>query len=115
VRGLDVADMFALATGAQYSLSEATRLRMGYSYNTKPIGSDQAFANVASPFVMQHALTLGGTYDISSRFNVSVAYAHFFSGSVSGPWQSSQGPIPGTNVTSALSADGIDVGVGFKY
>jgi long-chain fatty acid transport protein len=115
VKGLDVADMFAVATGAQYSMNEATRLRIGYSYNTKPIGSDQAFANVASPFVMQQALTLGGTYDISKSFNVSVAYAHFFSGSVSGPWQSPQGPIPGTNVTSALSADGIDVGVGFKY
>lgn len=115
VKGLDTADMFALATGAQYSLSEATRLRMGYSYNTKPIGSDQAFANVASPFVMQHALTMGGTYDISDRFNVSVAYVHFFKGSVSGPWQSPRGPIPGTRVTSDLSADGIDVGVGFKY
>jgi long-chain fatty acid transport protein len=115
VRGLDVTDMFAVATGAEYSYSEATRLRIGYSYNTKPIGEDQAFANVASPFVMQQAVTLGGTYDISDRFNVSVAYAHFFTGSVSGPWQTPRGPIPGTNVTSELSADGIDVGVGFKY
>lgn len=115
MKGLDAADMFALATGAEFLYSDATRLRMGYSYNTKPIGAEQAFANVASPFVMQHALTLGGTYDVSDRFNVSVAYVHFFTGSVTGPWQSPRGPIPGTSTTSSLSADGIDVGVGFKF
>jgi len=115
VAGLDTADMFALATGAQYEWSEAVRLRMGYSYNTQPIGEEQAFANVASPFVMQHAISMGGTYDISERFNASVAYTHFFTGSVSGPWQSPQGAMPGTNVTSSLSADAIVLGVGFKY
>lgn len=115
VAGLDTADMFALATGAQYEWSDALRLRMGYSYNTQPIGEDQAFANVASPFVMQHAISMGGTYDISERFNASIAYTHFFTGSVSGPWQSPQGAIPGTNVTSSLSADAIVLGVGFKY
>jgi long-chain fatty acid transport protein len=90
-------------------------VRLGYSYNTKPIGAEQAFANVASPFVMQHAFTCGGTYDVSDRFNVSLAWVHFFEGSVTGPWQSPQGPIPGTSVTSGLSADGIVAGVGFRY
>ena len=45
VRGLDVADMFALATGAQYSLSEATRLRMGYSYKRRLALCDAARAD----------------------------------------------------------------------
>lgn len=115
VRGLDTASMFALATGVQRVLSERAVFRMGYSYCTKPIGADQAFFNVASPFVLQHALSLGGTYDITKKFNVSVAYSHFFTGSVSGPWQSPNGPIPGTNVTSTLSADAVIAGVGFKH
>ncbi len=115
VRGLDVESMFALATGVQYRVNERASIRSGYSYCTKPIGSDQAFANVASPFVLQHAVTLGGTYAISDRFDVSLAYAHFFTGSVSGPWQSPAGAIPGTNVTSTLSADAVIAGVGFDY
>lgn len=115
IRGLDLADMFALATGVQYAVTDAARVRIGYSYNTKPIGAEQAFANVASPFVMQHAFTCGGTYDVSDRFNVSLAWVHFFEGSVTGPWQSPQGPIPDTSVTSGLSADGIVAGVGFRY
>lgn len=115
VTGLGWKDIFALSAGTQYRMTDAASVRLGYSYNTNPISDDQAFFNIGSPLLIQHGAYLGGSYNVTERFKVSLAYSHFFDNSVSGPIQSPLGPIAGTSVTSHASADAITAGASFTY
>jgi long-chain fatty acid transport protein len=115
ISGLGWNSIYAISTGAQYTLSKAVSLRGGYSFNTNPISSDQAFFNLASPLILQHGLYCGASYNITQALKVSLAYSHFFENSISGPFISPVGPIPGTNVTSQASADALTIGASFLY
>jgi long-chain fatty acid transport protein len=108
--------MFALSAGTQYQLTNAASVRMGYSYNTNPISDSQSFFNVGSPLVIQHGVYAGTSYNLTSRFKVSIAYSHFFENSVSGPlYAPGLGAVPGSNIKSSASADSVLIGASFNY
>ncbi len=111
ISGLGWNDIYALSLGSQYQLTDAASLRLGYSFNTNPVDDENTFYNVGSPLIIQHGAYLGGSYNLTSRLTVSLAYSHYFENSVSGPIQSIGGPVPGTNVTSSASADSLLFGV----
>ena len=115
VNGLNFNSVFALATGTQYTLSDNASLRLGYSYCTNPIANSNAFYNVATPVIIQHGISMGGSYRITQSFNVSVAYCHFFNNSVTGPLLSPAGPVPGTSLTSEAAADSISIGTSVLF
>ena len=113
--GLGWNSIFALSTGAQYELSKAVSLRAGYSFNTNPIGNNDTFFNAATPLILQQGVYFGSSYNVTERFKLSVAYAHFFRNSTSGPWISGAGAIPGTSVTTTTSADTIIASASFLF
>ncbi len=115
IAGLGWSDVFAVSVGSQYQMTNAASLRLGYSFNTNPISDDQAFYNAGSPLIIQHGAYVGASYNVTERFKLSLAYAHFFENSVSGPIQSPLGPIPGTSVTSHASADSLIVGASVSF
>ena len=115
VAGLGWKDVFALSSGAQRQITDATSVRIGYSFSTNPIGDDQAFFNIGSPLVIQHGAYLGASHNITPRFKVSIAYAHFFENSTSGLIHGAAGPISGTQVTSHASADSIVVAASVTF
>lgn len=115
VAGLGWKDVFALSAGTQYQVTDATSVRAGYSFSTNPINDDQAFFNVGSPLIIQHGAYFGASHNITSCFKVSIAYAHFFENSVSGPIYGATGPVNGTNITSHASADSIIVGASVSF
>ena len=115
VNGLGWNSIYALSAGTQYKLTDFTSVRVGYSYGTNPVSSDNAFFNIASPLVIQHGVSVGGSHNVTANFKVSLAYAHFFENSVDGPIRSPAGAIPGTSVTSKASADSIIAGATFLY
>lgn len=115
VNGLGWSDVFALSTGAQYQVIDGVSVRAGYSFSTNPIGNNQSFFNITTPLVIQHSVYCGASYNITASFKVSLAYAHFFENSISGPWMSPLGPIAGTSVTSQASADSIVAGASFLF
>ena len=71
--------------------------------------------NTASPLIIQHTLSLGASYTFSENWIASVCYSHAFENSASGPLQSALGPIPGTSVTSTISADALSAGVSKRF
>lgn len=115
INGLGWDNIFALSAGTQYQVTDAASLRLGYSFNTNPIGNDKTFYNIASPLIIQHGVYFGGSYNVTSSFKLSLTYAHFFMNSISGPFLSPLGPIPGTNVTAQASADSIIAGASFLF
>jgi long-chain fatty acid transport protein len=115
VNGLGWNNMFALSAGTQYQVTDCASVRLGYSYSTNPISGDKTFFNAGSPLVIQHGISVGGSYNITNNFKVSLMYAHFFENSVSGQFISPFGPIPGTSATSKASADAITAGASFTF
>lgn len=107
VNGLGWRSVFAVSTGTQYQLTDSVSVRGGYSFGTNPISSDNTFVNAATPLDIQHGLYCGGSWNVSQRFKLSLAYAHFFASTISGPWMTPAGAIPGTNVTAKSSADSV--------
>ncbi|MGB7547046.1 MAG: hypothetical protein WBM14_04810 [Terracidiphilus sp.] len=46
---------------------------------------------------------------------MNVAYYHAFENSISGPWISGQGAIPGTSVTSRMSENSLTIGLARSF
>ena len=101
--------------GTQYQVTEGCSLRIGYSYGTNPISNDKTFFNIASPLIMQHGAYGGASFNVTETFKISLAYAHFFKNSVSGPFLTPLGPVPGTSVTTQVAADIFSAGASFLF
>ncbi|HEY7308562.1 MAG TPA: outer membrane protein transport protein [Gemmataceae bacterium] len=109
-RGLGWRSIWAVAVGAQYQLLESVSLRLGYSWNQNPIDPNRTSFNVASPLLLQNTLSAGASYHVTENFSLSLAYLHFFQNSSTGAIISPMGILPGSSVTSVVSADSIVLG-----
>ena len=78
LRGLGMQDILVVALGAQYQMTDALSVRVGYSWNENPIPNSQATTNAASPLIIQHMLSAGASYQVTDAFFLSVAYMHAF-------------------------------------
>ena len=111
VIGLGWRSVVSAHLGVQYRASDRLFLRMGYQYNDNPIPSADTFFNVASPLIIQHVISTGLTYYLTDSLSMSLAYLHGFENRSSGAIHTpGVGPIPGTSVTSAVSADSLSLG-----
>ena len=115
IKGLGFDNIFALSTGVQFQATDAASLRVGYSFSTNPISNADTFFNIASSVIIQHGIAVGASYSVTQALKLSLAYCHFFENSISGPFLSPLGAIPGTSITSQASADSIIAGASFKY
>jgi long-chain fatty acid transport protein len=115
LRGLGWESVFAMSLGAQYELNDCVSLRLGYSFNQNPISNSEASANVASPTILENTVYVGASFKLSETLTVSLAYAHAFQNSVEGPLVTPLGQVPGSSVTSTVSADTFLFGATVHY
>ncbi|MHB1033309.1 MAG: OmpP1/FadL family transporter [Pirellulales bacterium] len=116
VTGLGWKSIVSVHTGAQYQATERLYLRLGYQYNDNPIGANEVFFNVASPLIIQHVVSTGLSYNLTSNLVLSVAYLHGFENEATGPFQApGVGPLAGTSATSSVSADALTAGFTVRY
>jgi long-chain fatty acid transport protein len=114
-RGLGWRSIWSVAAGAQYELTDRLPLRIGYSFGQNPIPEENAFFNIASALITEHIVYCGASYRMAENWKLDLAYFHAFENSLTGPYQSPFGAIPGTSVTSTVSADGILAGASVRY
>lgn len=62
--------------GASYQLAPQLTVRAGYSYNDQPISKDQTFLNILAPGVIQHHVSVGATWQIDPKQELSFAYTY---------------------------------------
>jgi long-chain fatty acid transport protein len=110
-RGLGWDDVFSVAIGSQYQVSEKLSVRMGYTYNTQPIPSENVGFNLASPLTYQHQAGCGASYQLTSACTLSVAYYHIFYTAVSGPYLTPTGAIPGASMSTGCDVDSVILGI----
>lgn len=115
LEGLGWDNIWSVATGAQYMLTDCTSARIGYLFNQNPIDSSTAFTNSATPLILQHFISCGLSHEFAPNMILSVAYWHGFQNSVSGPFQTPAGSIAGTLATSTVSADSLSAGVTVRF
>jgi long-chain fatty acid transport protein len=115
VQDLGWRSIFGLALGAQYQLTNALSLRVGYDYNMNPVPNANTGFNVASPTIAEHTLAAGASYKVTECFIVSLPYLHGFQNSITGPFESARGPVPGTSITSALFGDTLALGFQVRF
>jgi long-chain fatty acid transport protein len=114
-RGVGQRSIWAFAAGAQYRVTDALWLRLGYSFSQNPIDTLSVSANVASPTIIQHTLSVGASYQVSDSLSLHVAYGHGFQNSATGPLVTPLGVVPGTAITSVVSADTFVAGATLRF
>jgi long-chain fatty acid transport protein len=115
LNGLGWSQVFALALGGQYQFTEKLSVRAGYTYNTNPVPAKYTALNVASPVIYQHQLSLGLSYQLTPACLLSAAYIHYFENSITGPYLTPSGAIPGASVTAGVVVDSVVIGVSCKF
>ena len=100
-------DMTVLKLGISHVVNSNLTLRGGLSHGRQPIPSNETFFNVLAPGVIEDHLTLGATWTLSNKSELTVGYMHGFNKSVNGT-----GPTTGFNVK--MHQDSIGIAYGWK-
>ncbi len=114
MRGFGWRDIWSFAGGMQYRPVPPVALRVGYNYSGNPIPNDLSMFNTAAPAVVQHHATFGVGYTFDNGFGLDAAYYHAFKNSISGPFQTPAGAMPGTSVKSSMAENSFFVGFTFS-
>ena len=106
-------DVTAVKLGASYVWNEQLTLRAGYNHSTQPIRSGETLFNILAPGVVQDHLTLGTTWVLENKAELSLAYMHAFENSVNG-----SGSVPagfgGGEANLKMYQDSLGVAYGWK-
>ncbi len=105
VTGFGWSDTWSGSIGAQYHVTPAIALRLGYNYASNAIDDRKSFFSSPAPACVMHNVSIGGGYDLTDVIQMNLAYWHGFQSSVEGPFISPMGEIPGSKVKSTLSED----------
>lgn len=70
--------------GVSHAYSSTFTIRAGYDHCDQPIPNSQTLLNILAPGVVQNHLSLGGTWKLADKSEVSVAYVHAFKQTVNG-------------------------------
>ncbi len=77
-------DVTAFKLGAIYAYNEQLTLRAGYNHLNQPIPSDETLFNILAPGVVENHVTLGATWKIGEKNELSFSYMHAFENKVNG-------------------------------
>ncbi len=100
-------DMTVLKLGVSHALNSNLTLRGGVSHGRQPIPSTETFFNVIAPGVIESHLTLGATWTLANKSELTVGYMHGFNKSITGT-----GPTTGFNVK--MYQDSLGIAYGWK-
>jgi len=99
--------------GASYNVNDKWTVRAGYNHVNQPIRGSEALFNVLAPAVVKDHLTLGGTYNIDEKSEVSFNYVHAFSNTVTGVNAIPQS-FGGGDVSLKMYQDSLGVAYAYK-
>ncbi len=77
-------DVTAVKLGASYAYSDTLTVRAGYNHSTQPIRQSETLFNILAPGVIQDHVTLGATWVLPNKSELSFAYMHAFEENVNG-------------------------------
>jgi long-chain fatty acid transport protein len=99
--------------GVSYAYDSSLTLRAGLNHCDQPIPDTQTLLNIVAPAVVQNHLSLGATWILANKSELTVAYVHAFSQTVNGSNSIPAVPLGGGNVNLTMHEDSIGVSYGW--
>ena len=112
--GFGWSDMTAYKLGVSYEHSKDLTLRAGLSTNRQPVKPGQTFFNILAPGVMENHLTLGGTWTLANKNELTLGYMHAFKKTVNGSGSIAAG-FGGGEANVHMSQDSLGIAYGMKF
>jgi len=110
-------DINAYKIGVSHAYSSGFTVRAGYDHCDQPIPNSQTLLNIVAPGVVQDHLTLGGTWMLADKSEISVAYIHAFKKTVNGsgsiPPGAPMGGLGGGEANLTMQEDSIGISYGW--
>lgn len=107
-------DVTTVKLGASYVYNSQLTLRAGYNHVNQPIRSGDTFFNILAPGVVQDHATLGATYILPNKSEVSVAYMHAFKHTVNGVNSIPNAPLGGGEANLKMYQDSLGIAYGWQ-
>jgi long-chain fatty acid transport protein len=107
-------DINVYKLGVEYRMNPQWLLRAGYNHSDNPIQARDVTFNILAPGVVQDHMTLGFTYTLADRSEITMAYMHAFEKSVSGPANNPYFPVGGTE-TIKMYEDSLGIAWGKNF
>lgn len=98
--------------GMSYQYAPNLLLRAGYNHAKTPLGSTQTFFNILAPATVEDHLTLGATWALADKSELTVSYMHAFEKKVSGISNGNGGcaaPVPGCAAQPSVVGHPVDL------
>lgn len=106
-------DVTVLKVGAQYAYSDTLTLRAGYNHSSQPVRSGETLFNILAPAVVQDHLTLGATYTLPNKSELSFFFAHAFENKVRGSNSIPAVPFGGGEADVRMNQNSLGVAYGW--
>ena len=107
-------DVTAYKIGASYAWSETLTLRAGYNHSSQPIRKSETLFNILAPGVVQDHLTLGATWTLPNKSELSIAYMHAFEKKVRGE-NSVPNDFGAGNANLKMYEDSLGIAYGWNF
>jgi long-chain fatty acid transport protein len=115
VAGFGWNNIWAVGGGIQQQVRASFKVIGGYNFSQNPIPAKYTFFNTPAPAIVQHHVSGGVVKTLSSGWEVNANYYHAFRNTITGPWYSSMGAVPGTSVTSRMSENSLTIGLSKSF
>lgn len=106
-------DVTVLKLGAQYAYSDTLTLRAGYNHSSQPVRSSETLFNILAPAVVQDHLTLGATYTLPNKSELSFFFAHAFENKIRGNNSIPAAPFGGGEADLRMNQNSLGIAYGW--
>lgn len=104
-------NIWAVALGGRYQVSDRLTVQLGYLYNQNPVPSDLALFNTQLPALTTHTLSAGTCWRLNDSLSLSLAYVHGFENAITG----SPVQLLGTSTTLDTEYDSVVLSLHIKF
>ncbi|MDH5594502.1 MAG: outer membrane protein transport protein [Gammaproteobacteria bacterium] len=108
-------DMTAFKLGFVYNYRSDLVLRAGFNHGSQPIPESQTFFNILAPGVVEDHLTLGATWTLKNKSELTVHYMHAFEKKLKGSADSVPAEYTGTGTDGQANLKMYQDSVGMAY
>jgi long-chain fatty acid transport protein len=107
-------DITIYKLGVSYDVNPAWTVRAGYSWGDNPIPASETLFNILAPGVIEQHFTVGATWRIDQKSELSFSYMHAFENEVNGS-NSIPANFGGGNANIKMYQDSLGIAYGMKF
>jgi long-chain fatty acid transport protein len=113
--GLGWEDQHIYKAGLVYDLNDRWTLRAGFSHGKSPIPDDSIFSNATTPALAEDHASIGFTYALTDRSEISFAWEHSFTKERTESGRGDLFSMLGKGTRASYQEDGVIVQYTFKF